>query len=68
MLDRTSDPQEAIEIAIKREREAHDFYLKHADLFENEATKKMFLFLAEEESKHEAKLQAELDSQFLKEM
>jgi len=68
MVDKTSNPQEAIEIAIKREREAYEFYTRHADLFENEATKQMFRFLAEEEKKHEARLQEELDKNFLAEM
>ncbi len=68
MIDETTDPQEAIEIAIKREREAHDFYAKHAKLFENEATRKMFEFLAGEEKKHEIKLQEELDNFVMPEM
>lgn len=68
MIDKTTDPQEAIRIAIKREWEAHDFYENHAGLFENEATREMFLFLAEEESKHEERLQKELDDFVLPEM
>ena len=68
MIDKTSDPQEAIEVAIKREREAYEFYASHAELFENEATRQMFEFLAEEEKKHEMKLQEELDKNFLSEM
>ena len=68
MLDRTTDPQEAIEIAIKREREAHEFYARHAELFDNDATRQMFLFLADEEKKHEQKLQEELDNNYLSEM
>ncbi len=68
MLDKTTDPQEAIRIAMKREREAHDFYKNHAELFENEATREMFLFLAEEELKHEERLQKELDDNYLYEM
>jgi rubrerythrin len=68
MIDKTSDPLEAIKIAIRREQEAHDFYKEHADLFENEATKKMFMFLAVEEMKHKIKLQDELDKNYLYEM
>ncbi|HDL04776.1 MAG: hypothetical protein DRP46_04350 [Candidatus Zixiibacteriota bacterium] len=68
MIDKTTDPREAIRIAIKREHEAYEFYKNHADLFENAATKEMFLFLAEEEKKHEEKLQAELDENLHYEM
>ena len=68
MIDKTTDPQEAIRIAIKREHEAYVFYRDHAELFENAATKEMFLFLAEEEKKHEEKLQAELDENLHYEM
>lgn len=68
MIDKTTDPQEAMKIAIQREIEAYEFYKGHADLFENESTKKMFLFLAGEEMKHRNKLQEELDKNFLYEM
>jgi len=68
MPDKTTDPQEAIEIAIKREREAYEFYSKHAELFDNDATRQMFLYLAGEEKKHEEKLQEELDNNYLSEM
>jgi rubrerythrin len=68
MLDKTTDPKEALEIAIKRERAAHQFYAAHAELFEDEATREMFLFLAEEEKQHEAKLQQELDDHYQYEM
>ena len=68
MIDETTDPVEAIKIAIKREHEAYEFYKNHAELFKNEATKQMFMFLAEEEKKHEEKLQAELDENINYEM
>ncbi len=68
MIDKTTDPQEAIKIAIQREREAYEFYKNHAELFENEATREMFLFLAKEEKSHEEKLQRELDENYLYEM
>ena len=68
MPDKTTDPREAIETAIKREREAHKFCAGHAELFDNDATRQMFLFPAEEEKKHEQKLQEELDNNYLTEM
>ncbi|MCX6826147.1 MAG: hypothetical protein NTV06_02600 [candidate division Zixibacteria bacterium] len=68
MLDKTTDPLEAIKIAIQREQEAYDFYNSHAQLFENEGTKEMFQFLAKEEQKHKTRLQTELDKHYLYEM
>jgi len=68
MIDKTTDPLEAIKIALQREQEAHDFYKNHANLFENEGTRTMFLFLAGEEMKHKQKLQDELDKNYLYEM
>jgi len=61
MLDKTTDPQEALRLAIKREQAAYEFYKHHADIFENDATKEMFNHLAEEEIKHRERLQDELD-------
>ena len=68
MIDKTTNPQEAIEIAIRKEREAHEFYAAHAKLFKNEATRKMFEFLAAEEKHHQEKLQEELDNFIMPEM
>ena len=68
MIDKTTNPLEAIRIAIQREQEAHDFYNNHARLFENEATREMFEFLAKEELKHKTRLQEELDKNYLYEM
>lgn len=68
MLDMTDDPVEALQLAIKREEAAYNFYMKHAGLFKNEATRKMFETLAAEEIKHKEKLQRELDDHYLTEM
>lgn len=68
MLDATDDPVEAIRLAIKREEAAYEFYIRHARLFKNEATRKMFENLAAEEIKHKEKLIAELDNNYLYEM
>ena len=68
MLDMTDDPVEALQLAIKREEAAYEFYMKHARVFKNEATRKMFETLAAEEIKHKQRLQAELDDHYLTEM
>ena len=68
MVDKADNPVDAIRLAIKREEAAYDFYMKHAKLFENEATRKMFEALAQEEIKHKERLMAELDENYLSEM
>lgn len=68
MVDATDDPIEAIELAIKREIAAYEFYMRHAKVFKNEATRKMFEKLAEEEIKHKERLQQELDNFYHYEM
>lgn len=68
MIDATDDPIEAIRLAIKREEGAYEFYMKHARVFKNEATRKMFEALAAEEIKHKERLVAELDNNYLYEM
>lgn len=68
MIDATDDPIEALQMAIKREEAAHQFYQKHAQLFKNEATRRMFEALANEEIKHKERLQQELDDHYLTEM
>jgi len=68
MVDKTDDPIEALRLAIKREEAAYEFYMRHAKLFENEATRKMFEALANEELKHKERLLAELDDNYLTEM
>jgi len=68
MVDATDDPIEAIRLAIKREEAAYEFYMRHAKVFKNKATRKMFEALANEEIKHRERLEAELDKNYLYEM
>lgn len=68
MIDSTDDPIEAIQLAIKREEAAYQFYMKHSKIFKNEATRKMFERLANEEILHKEKLQKELDDNYQYEM
>lgn len=44
--------EEAIALAIEREKEARDFYLQKAALMENPKLKKLYEYLAGEEVKH----------------
>ncbi len=68
MIDDTTTPQEAVRLAIEREKTAHEFYAKAAKIAKYPGTKQMFEFLAQEELKHLRLLQAELDKDYMQEM
>ncbi len=68
MIDDTTTPQEAVRLAIEREKSAQDFYTKAAKIAKYPGTKQMFEFLAREEIKHLKLLQAELDKDYMQEM
>lgn len=68
MVHPADDPIEALELAIKREEAAYEFYSKYAQVFTNAATRKMFEALAQEELKHKERLLAELDTNYRYEM
>jgi len=68
MIDDTTTPEEAIRIAIDREKGAHEFYTKAAKIAKNPGTKQMFEFLAKEEIKHRRMLEEELSKDYYKEM
>jgi len=61
-------PLEALQLALKREEAAEDFYQKAADSLKDESAVKMFRFLANEEKKHQRLIQDEIDKNFMKEM
>jgi rubrerythrin len=67
-VDRNTSPAEAARLALAQEKRARAFYEKCAQVMVNPAAKKMFEFLAEEEKKHEALIQKEIDGSFLQEM
>jgi rubrerythrin len=68
MIDESTTPQEAVRLAIEREKTAKDFYTKAAQIAKYPGTKQMFEFLAKEEAKHLKILQAELDKDYMQEM
>jgi rubrerythrin len=68
MIDESTTPQEAVRLAIEREKTAHDFYTKAAKIAKYPGTRQMFEFLAKEEAKHLTLLQAELDKDYMQEM
>ncbi|MGA2955737.1 MAG: ferritin family protein [Thermodesulfobacteriota bacterium] len=68
MIDKTTTPEEAIRIAIEREKAAHEFYSKAAKIAKYPGTKEMFESLAKEELRHRRMLEEELNKDYYKEM
>ena len=68
MIDETTTPQEAIRVAIERERAAHEFYSKAAKIAKYPGTKEMFESLAKEELRHQRMLEEELNKDYYREM
>jgi rubrerythrin len=54
-------PEEAVKIAMERERKAREFYLTCAGIVSDPGVKKMFEFLAKEEARHYELLEREYD-------
>jgi len=68
MIDGTTTPEEAIRIAIEREKAAHEFYSKAAKIAKYPGTREMFESLAKEELKHRRMLEEELNKDYYREM
>ena len=68
MIDESTTPEEAIRVAIQREKAAHEFYSKAAKIAKYPGTKQMFESLAKEEQKHLRILEEELNKDYFKEM
>jgi len=54
-------PEEAVRMAMERETRASEFYMRCAGIVSDPGVKKMFEFLAREESRHLELLQQEYD-------
>ncbi len=68
MIDETTTPEEAIRIAIEREKAAHEFYSKAAKIAKYPGTREMFESLAKEELRHRRMLEEELNKDYYREM
>jgi rubrerythrin len=68
MIDETTTPQEAIRMAIEREKGALEFYTQAVKIARYPGTKQMFEFLAKEEMKHRRMLEEELNKDYYTEM
>lgn len=61
MINKDTRPDEAIRLALKRERSAKEFYTKASEVVNDKSTAKMFAELAKEEEGHIARLESEYD-------
>jgi len=68
MTDDLTTPEEAIRLAIEREKDSHEFYTRAAKIAQYPGTKQMFEFLAQEELKHRRMLEEELNKDYYREM
>ncbi len=68
MIDETTKPEEAIRIAIEREKAAYDFYSRAAKVAKYPGTREMFESLAQEELRHRRILEEELNKDYYQEM
>lgn len=57
--------QDAIVLAMKREKDAREMYLRLADQCESESARNLFLKLASEEAKHKLMLESLYDEEIL---
>jgi rubrerythrin len=60
-VNQNTRPEEAVKIAMERERQARGFYLRCAGIVSDPGVKKMFEFLAGEEARHFELLEREYD-------
>jgi rubrerythrin len=68
MIDDSTTPEEAIRLALQREKSAFEFYTKAAKIAKYPGTREMFEALAKEELRHTRLLEEELNKDYFKEM
>ncbi len=68
MIDEKTTPQEAIRLAMEREKASYEFYTEAAKIAKYPGTKQMFESLAQEELKHRQILEEELNRDYMKEI
>jgi rubrerythrin len=61
IIDEQTSPYEALQMALKQEREALELYRRAAEVVQDDAARQMFEFLVKEEEKHERLLLDEID-------
>lgn len=60
-VNENTRPEEAVKLAMEREKLAREFYQRCASIVNDPGVKKMFEFLAKEESRHFDLLEKEYD-------
>ncbi len=68
MIDERTTPEEAVRLAIEREKAAYEFYTKAAKVAKYPGTREMFEALAREELGHRQRLEEELNKDYFREM
>jgi rubrerythrin len=68
MFDPTTTPEEAVRMAIEREKKAHEFYIQAAKTAKYPGTQQMFEELAKEELTHIQRLEDELNKEYMKDV
>ena len=68
MIDEFTNLQDALNIALKREKKAHAFYQQGVKQVDNAGVKTLFSELAVEEEHHINRIQAFIDKEIMREM
>ena len=61
MITKDTSPQEALKLALDREKSAREFYTRASELVQDKGTSKLFKELAREEEGHVRRLENEYD-------
>ena len=68
MMDHSTTPEEAIRMAIEREKGSYEFYTQAAKIAIYPGTRQMFEYLAKEELRHRKMLEEELNRNYSPDM
>ncbi len=68
LIDEFTNIQDALNMALKREKQAYVFYQQGAQQVTNVGVKTLFSELAVEEEHHIARIQAFIDKEIMREM
>ncbi len=67
-IDEFTNIQDALNIALAKEKIAHEFYLNGAEQVADAGVKTLFTELAAEEKNHISRIQAFIDKEIMQEM
>ncbi len=67
-IDAFTNIQDALNIALEREKKAHAFYRQGAKQVDNTGVRTLFAELAVEEARHISRIQTFIDKEIMREM